>query len=149
MRTLPSRFGARSRSQIAWTSSAPSPRVSWWIVVDPNRPVERHAPLRQRRGQQPTSTVSVHGQVEPAFHLPLRQSGRQHHLVDRGGVGLRSQHARRHAPTDTTRQVVGHPHLLADGLPQPAQRREPLEVGPCLDPLYRLEDLQLLLHPLL
>ena len=119
------------------------------VVMDPDRPIERHASLRQRRGQQPTSTVGIHGQVEPAFDLPLGQSGRQHHLVDRGGVGLPSQHARPHTPTDATRQVVGHAHLLADGLPQPAQRRESLEVGPRLDPLHRLEDLQLLLHPLL
>ena len=42
VRTLPSRFGASSRSVIAWTSSAPSPRVS---LVDADRPVERHAAL--------------------------------------------------------------------------------------------------------
>ena len=117
--------------------------------MEADGPVERHASFRQGRGQQLTATVGVDGQVEPALDLPLRQARGQDHFVDRRTVGLRSKHLRRHAPTVDTSQVVGHPHLLADRLPQPAQRREALEVSPRLDPLHRLEDLQLRSHPLL
>jgi hypothetical protein len=62
-------------------------------------------------------------------------------------VGLGSSDVRRHVSTDGPGQVVGHPHLLADRFSQPSQRRQPLEVGPRLDPLHGLEDLQLLVDP--
>ena len=122
----------------------PRPPVSSWMRT---APVQGRAPLGQRGVQEPTPTVGVDGEVKSPRHLPLGETRGQHHLVDRRAVGLGAQRTRRHPLTDCTRQVVGHPHLLADGLPQSAQRREPLEVRPRLHLLHRLEDLQLRLGP--